>query len=101
MLAQCSEHSHGADESCPSCIGPLIEAVEIYRDDFLSGFSLRDSVAFDDWHFSRQRISVASWPARWIGWRLDWPRLDEPKKPSAMPGAGSRSTPSMNPPIVS
>ncbi len=29
----------------------LIQAVELYRDDFLAGFSLRDSFNFDDWQF--------------------------------------------------
>ncbi len=29
----------------------LAEAAALYRDDFLSGFSLRDSPAFDDWQF--------------------------------------------------
>ncbi len=30
---------------------PLDAAVHLYRDDFLAGFSLRDSPMFDEWHF--------------------------------------------------
>lgn len=29
----------------------MTEAAELYRDDFLAGFSLRDSPSFDDWQF--------------------------------------------------
>ncbi len=29
--------------------GELEQAVDLYRDDFLAGFSLRDSLSFDDW----------------------------------------------------
>jgi len=32
-------------------VPPLTEAVALYRDDFLAGFTLRDSPAFDDWQF--------------------------------------------------
>jgi len=42
-------HSHAPDKPCPDCIARLEAAVALYRDAFLSGFSLRDSAAFDDW----------------------------------------------------
>lgn len=36
---------------------PLREAVELYRGDFLEGFSLKDSYEFDDWSFfERERL---------------------------------------------
>ena len=38
-------------EVCPECLPPLAEAATLYRDDFMAGFGLRDSVAFDDWQF--------------------------------------------------
>ena len=44
-------HEHGASRPCPECIGRLRAAAELYRGDFLEGFSLRDSVNFDDWQF--------------------------------------------------
>ncbi len=34
--------------------GNLVAAVELYRDDFLAGFSLRDSLPFDDWQLQEQ-----------------------------------------------
>jgi DNA-binding SARP family transcriptional activator/predicted ATPase len=34
--------------------GDLAAAVELYRDDFLAGFSLRDSLPFDDWQLQQQ-----------------------------------------------
>jgi predicted ATPase/DNA-binding SARP family transcriptional activator len=44
-------HGHPEAESCPKCLEALAEAVELYRGDFLEGFSLRDSASFDDWQF--------------------------------------------------
>ena len=50
-LADCLTHGHAATEVCPACLAPLAEAAALYRDDFLSGFTLRDSPGFDDWQF--------------------------------------------------
>lgn len=36
-------------ESHPACRKPLSAAVDLYRDNFLSGFSLPDSPGFDEW----------------------------------------------------
>lgn len=44
-------HGHSSDEVCPRCLAPLSAAAELYRDDFLAGFTLRDSPSFDDWQF--------------------------------------------------
>ncbi len=51
LLAGCKTHGHPGGEVCPDCLPPLSEAVELYRDDFMAGFGLRDSAAFDDWQF--------------------------------------------------
>lgn len=51
LLAECQTHGHAADEACAACLGPLAAAVALYRDDFMAGFSLRDSPAWDDWQF--------------------------------------------------
>ena len=51
LLAECRTHGHSPAEICPACLHPLTEAVKLYRDDFLAGFSLRDSPNFDDWQF--------------------------------------------------
>jgi predicted ATPase len=50
-LADCRRHGHAAGEVCPLCLPLLAEAAALYRDDFMVGFSLRDSPAFDDWQF--------------------------------------------------
>ncbi len=50
-LADCRAHGHPATEVCGLCLPRLAEAVGLYRDDFMAGFSLRDSPAFDDWQF--------------------------------------------------
>jgi DNA-binding SARP family transcriptional activator len=51
LLAECRNHGHTDQEVCPECLPPLTEAAELYRDDFMAGFGLRDSLAFDDWQF--------------------------------------------------
>lgn len=50
-LADCRTHDHPAEQVCERCLVPLQEAAELYKGDFMSGFSLRDSAAFDDWQF--------------------------------------------------
>ena len=50
-LAACHAHGHPAADVCERCLPALAEAVALYRDDFLAGFSLRDSLPFDDWQF--------------------------------------------------
>ncbi len=39
------------DANCTGCQSWLTAAVALYRQDFMAGFSLRDSVDFDDWQF--------------------------------------------------
>ena len=51
LLAECGTHGHAPGEICSACIQPLTEAIALYSDDFLAGFSLRDSPGFDDWQF--------------------------------------------------
>jgi predicted ATPase/DNA-binding SARP family transcriptional activator len=51
MLAATATHGHASAAVCPACIEPLSRAAELYRGDFLAGFSLRDSPGFDDWQF--------------------------------------------------
>ena len=50
-LGQCLTHNHPRSEVCPTCVTALSEALELYHDDFMTGFSLKDSVVFDDWQF--------------------------------------------------
>jgi predicted ATPase/DNA-binding SARP family transcriptional activator len=50
-LAECHTHSHPTDQVCSSCLDPLAQAVALYRDDFMAGFTLPDCPAFDEWQF--------------------------------------------------
>lgn len=50
-LAATDDHDHPPTEACPDCLPLLEEAVEFYQDHFLAGFTLRDSLAFDEWQF--------------------------------------------------
>ena len=51
LLAERRSHGHSDNEVCPDCLPTLAQAVTLYRDDFMSGFSLSDSYNFDDWQF--------------------------------------------------
>ena len=55
-LGECRTHGHLAGEVCTACLLPLSRAVTLYHDDFLAGFSLRDSPSFDDWQFLQADI---------------------------------------------
>ena len=48
-LAACQTHNHAGTDVCLDCLPHLREAVSLYRDDFLAGFTLRDSPEFDEW----------------------------------------------------
>jgi DNA-binding SARP family transcriptional activator/class 3 adenylate cyclase len=50
-LDACCAHGHLASDVCPVCLPYLTAAAALYRDDFMSGFGLKDSFNFDDWQF--------------------------------------------------
>ncbi len=50
-LAECEQPASAGCQPSEGCLRPLEAAVELYRGDFLEGFTLRDSPAFDDWQF--------------------------------------------------
>ncbi len=49
LLAECRTHSHTPETMCGACLAALNKAIQLYRGDFLAGFTLRDSTNFDDW----------------------------------------------------
>jgi ABC-type oligopeptide transport system substrate-binding subunit/DNA-binding SARP family transcriptional activator len=51
LLLAWQGHGHPRADMCPECLIALAEAVELYRGDFLEGFTLRDSPNFDEWQF--------------------------------------------------
>ena len=50
-IASTKAHGHAPNVVCPACVAPLTEAADIYRGDFMEGFSLEDSATFDEWQF--------------------------------------------------
>lgn len=57
-------HDHAPEQVCPRCLEALAEAATLYRGDFLEGFGVRDTVAYDDWQFFqaegfRQELALA------------------------------------------
>ena len=70
-LAACAAHGHAADEVCEACVPFLSEAVALYRDGFLAGFTLPGSAAFDEWQFFETeslRDALAGALQRLAGW---------------------------------
>lgn len=62
LAAQAAGHGHATGQLCDDCLAALTEAAEIYRGDFLAGFSLRGSAAFDDWQsvtVEHERLALA------------------------------------------
>jgi len=67
-VEQARKHNHGLQGKdrplCNECQTALQEAVQLYRGDFMEGFSLPDSSTFDEWQFFqtdgyRQQLSGA------------------------------------------
>lgn len=52
LVAETVTHAHRPSGACARCIPLLSEAVALHRGDFLTGFALRDSYAFDEWQFA-------------------------------------------------
>ncbi|HMN30169.1 MAG TPA: BTAD domain-containing putative transcriptional regulator, partial [Caldilineaceae bacterium] len=50
-VAQCQTHGHPPYDVCRVCLTPLTRATTLYRDDFLTGFTLPACPAFDEWQF--------------------------------------------------
>lgn len=55
LLDIAHQHGHslraGSPPLCADCARALTEAVELYQDSFMAGFSLLDSAPYDDWQF--------------------------------------------------
>jgi hypothetical protein len=48
-LAECRAHGHPEGQVCLACLPPLAEAAELYRDDFLAGFTLPGTSGSRPW----------------------------------------------------
>jgi predicted ATPase/DNA-binding SARP family transcriptional activator len=49
LLAKAAAHDHRPFRLCDDCLADLTRAAELYRGDFLAGFTLEDTAEFDDW----------------------------------------------------
>ncbi|HKT36777.1 MAG TPA: hypothetical protein VJR48_00285, partial [Ktedonobacterales bacterium] len=47
----CASHQHPPNAPMDSCLATMREAIFLYTDDFLAGFSLPDCLNFDEWQF--------------------------------------------------
>lgn len=50
LAADCQAETAGGD-NCTACLDSLAQAIALYQDDFLAGFTLPDAPDFDEWQF--------------------------------------------------
>lgn len=59
LLAACATHPHSRLADCVACQGRLRQAVDLYRGDFLAGFGVDDSAAFEEWRrMTQERLHL-------------------------------------------
>ncbi|RCK73896.1 MAG: Transcriptional regulator, LuxR family [Anaerolineae bacterium] len=54
LVASLQSHYHSSTAICADCIPTLAEAIQLYRGNFLEGFTLKDSDLFDEWQRFQQ-----------------------------------------------
>ena len=96
--SQAFTHNHPPEEACQQCIAWLTQAASLYQGEFLKGFSLKDSLEFDDWQVYqaeglRQRYSqvlerlvqllgqAGAWQQA-LGYARSWTNLDPLHEPA-------------------
>lgn len=73
LLEATHSHDHQELEVCLDCLPRLMEAVALYQGDFMAGFSLPDSLAFDEWQLlkserlRRQLAGALEQLGQWYG----------------------------------
>ncbi|WP_162909754.1 BTAD domain-containing putative transcriptional regulator [Aggregatilinea lenta] len=55
LLSGCSLHEHAVDDACDRCAARYHQAVDLYRGAFMAGFSLPDSLEFDEWQRAQRQ----------------------------------------------
>ena len=59
LLESTRQHAHISRSQCAPCQTPLRQAVQLYQDLFLEGFSLEDCEVFEEWLFmQRERLRL-------------------------------------------
>jgi len=72
-IAACRAHGHAESGICERCLPLLTTAANLYHGDFMAGFSLRDSVNFDEWqlfqaeHFRKLQANALTRLAQFFG----------------------------------
>ncbi len=72
-IAACRAHGHAEGDVCERCLPLLTTAVNLYHGDFMAGFSLRDSLNFDEWqlfqteHFRKLQAHALTRLAQFFG----------------------------------
>ncbi|MCP5098146.1 MAG: tetratricopeptide repeat protein [Chloroflexi bacterium] len=51
LFSASQNHQHAADVICADCVEQLTEAVSLYNNEFMAGFTLPDAPEFDEWQF--------------------------------------------------
>lgn len=54
LLAEVEEHRHRSLATCKPCLERMGEALELYRGELLTGFSLPDAQPFEEWQTNRR-----------------------------------------------
>lgn len=59
LIKQSAEHNHQSIETCQPCYERYQKAANLYKGDFLSGFSIPDSLPFEEWlMFTREKFRL-------------------------------------------
>lgn len=75
------KHNHFPDQNCRECQAGLTEAVALYADDFMAGFSLPDNPTFEEWQFF-QRENLRQSLAGALQQLLQWHSLQKDFEPA-------------------
>jgi DNA-binding SARP family transcriptional activator len=54
ILSASDSHEHSPDVLCDQCASLYNQALTLYQSDFMTGFSLPDSLEYDDWQLSQR-----------------------------------------------
>jgi DNA-binding SARP family transcriptional activator/Tfp pilus assembly protein PilF len=49
IILEYRDHQHAEKELCQACLDSLMRAIELYRDDFMSGFFIPNNESFENW----------------------------------------------------
>ncbi len=79
-LANAQSHAHPQDTLCPDCAQLLMNAVDLAESEFMAGFSVPDSDAFDEWLFFQRehwRRETAVACERLVQWCQDQEQFED------------------------